>query len=147
MPGRRRQFREIEVIETLLIQGVIIPCYRCKIPFTLEDVRARNIEKEHLHEVILDGPDMPDNCRFSHAAAPCHHTVTNGTKATSAGSSKHKAAKIRSGHTDKFVVNKPPIGTERHERPTKPWASRKIQARANPWPPKGFRQFQKWKKR
>ncbi|HEY2010564.1 MAG TPA: hypothetical protein VGH23_16360 [Rhizomicrobium sp.] len=102
-----RPFREIQVIETLIRQDVVIPCYRCKIPFTLDDVKSKNIQKEHIHEVILGGPDVPDNCRFSHAAAPCHHTVTNGNGATSAGSSKHKAAKIRPKRTQKFVVEKP----------------------------------------
>jgi hypothetical protein len=110
----RRRFREIEVIDTLLIQGVTIPCYRCGVAFTREDVKAKNIQKEHLHELTLGGPDIPDNCRFSHTAAPCHHTITNGTKATSAGSSKHRAAKANNpGRKDKFVVQKRPPGEPR----------------------------------
>lgn len=107
---RRRQFREIEVVECLILQEATIPCYRCGIPFTIEDVRAKNIQKEHLHEFNLDGPDVPGNCRFSHAAAPCHHTVTNGPPATSAGSSKNRLAKANNpGRTQKFVVQKSPL--------------------------------------
>jgi hypothetical protein len=149
-PKRKtRPFREIQVIETLIIQGVVIPCYRCKVPFTRDDVKARNVQKEHLHEVILGGPDIPDNCRFSHAAAPCHATVTNGNGATSAGSSKHKARKIRAKHTQKFVVEKPELRTAR-ERQIKHGAggsssiagpgfgSRPMQSRKFPMQQRGF---------
>lgn len=96
MTRPRRQFREIEVLETLIVhQGVAIPCFRCGVAFTADDVKRGNIEKEHLHERGLDGPDEPFNCRYSHKSEPCHHTVTNGPPATSAGSSKHRIAKAK----------------------------------------------------
>lgn len=112
----RRRFTEIEVIETLLIQGEMIRCFRCKEPFTLENVQTKNIQKEHLHELALDGPDKPFNCRFSHRDAPCHHTVTNGTPATSAGSSKHRLAKTRGTRAEKFAVQKKPLDQERDQK-------------------------------
>jgi len=120
---RRRQFREIEVIETLVVhQFVPIPCFRCGVPFTADDVRTRNIQKEHLHELELDGPDQPFNCRYSHAAAPCHHTVTNGTKATSAGSSKNRIAKANNeNRRAKFRVEKRAPG---EAKPQSRWRGR-----------------------
>lgn len=134
----RRRFTERQTLECAILQGAVIPCFRCKALFTVETIRSA--EREHIHEVVLGGPDTVEACAYSHG--DCHSVVTNGTPATSAGSSKHKAAKIRPGRTEKFVVNKPPTGTARQERPTKPWASRKIPARANPWPPKGLRKLQ-----
>lgn len=73
-----------------------IPCYRCKKILTVEDVRAKPtepnaIQKEHLHEMGLQGPDIPENCRLSHNE--CHKIITNGNGATTAGSSKHKIRK------------------------------------------------------
>ncbi|MDF1685314.1 MAG: hypothetical protein P1U50_00880 [Parvibaculaceae bacterium] len=70
-------------------------CYRCGEAFTVEDVRTKPsapnaIQKEHLHEMGLDGKDKPDNCRFSHKS--CHDIVTNGTKATKKNSSKYRIA-------------------------------------------------------
>lgn len=107
---RRRKFREIEVIETLLHQGVVILCFRCRQPITLEDVKVGNVNKEHLHEFELDGPDVPDNCRFSHKGKPCHHFVTYGNGATTAGSSANRIAKAtHPNRTEKFVVNKPAL--------------------------------------
>ena len=95
----RKRFSESEVIETLAWQGVIVRCFRCKAPFftPAPDGGLFNltdkIEREHLHEVALDGPDIPKNCRYSCSA--CHSIITNGTKATTAGSSKQRIAKIR----------------------------------------------------
>lgn len=114
----RRRFSEIEVIETLLIQGETVRCFRCKEPFTLENVQTKNIQKEHLHEVALDGPDKPFNCRFSHRDAPCHHTVTNGTPATTAGSSQHRLAKTRGTRAAKFAVKKQRLDKPREKRRT-----------------------------
>jgi hypothetical protein len=111
----RRRFSEIEVIETLLIQGETIRCFRCKEPLTLEDVRTKNIQKEHLHEHALDGPDKPFNCRFSHK--PCHSIITNGTPATTAGSSQHRLAKTRGTRAAKFAVRKKPLDQERDQKP------------------------------
>jgi hypothetical protein len=105
---RRRQFREMEVLKVLLMQGVEIRCFRCCAPITLEQVAAKQVQKEHLHELELGGADMPENCRYSHA--DCHAVITNGTPATSAGSSKHRIAKTHPNRTEKFVVNKQPLG-------------------------------------
>lgn len=113
MAKGRRQFREQEVLETLIVhQGETVRCFRCKKPFTAEDVRAKNIQKEHLHERGLEGPDMPMNCRYSHYD-PCHKIVTNGTPATSAGSSQHRLAKTRGTRAEKFSVNKRPLDEDR----------------------------------
>lgn len=107
MARKRRQFLELETVETLLLQGAVIICQRCGKPITLEDVRAQNVQKEHKHEFELKGPDTPDNCCFSHAARPCHAQVTHGTKATFAGSSRHRIAKANdSKRKDKFKVEK-----------------------------------------
>ena len=94
----RKRFSERQVIETLAWQGVYVRCFRCHAPFftpaptggmfNLSD----KIEREHIHEIALGGPDVPKNCRYS--CAPCHEIITNGTKATSAGSSKQRIAKV-----------------------------------------------------
>jgi len=101
----RRRFTEREVLECLLRQGAVIPCYRCRVALTIETARAA--EREHLHEVGLDGPDTPENCRFSHQE--CHSKITNGTPATTAGSSQNRLAKTRSNRADKFRVEKRPL--------------------------------------
>ncbi len=54
---------------------------------------GKAIEREHLHERELDGADDPFNCRYSHKC--CHDIITNGTKATTAGSSKQRIAKVK----------------------------------------------------
>lgn len=50
-------------------------------------------EFHHLHELALGGADAPDNIVAVKSA--CHNRITNGTKATSAGSSKHVIAKSK----------------------------------------------------
>lgn len=98
---RRRRFSEREVLQTLIGQGVRIICFRCDKP--IKD--AKDAEREHLIELELCGLDAPENCAYSHAE--CHSIITNGTKATSAGSSKHRIAKAkRIVRTQKFVVTK-----------------------------------------
>jgi len=87
----RRRFTEREVIETLIRQGADIRCYRTHTPITVDDVPR--LEREHFHELALGGSDDPSNCMYSLKEA--HAVVTNGTKATTAGSSKHKVAKDR----------------------------------------------------
>lgn len=89
----RRTPSQSQIIETILLQGGTVPCFRCGVPFTLEDARdkKKRIQREHLHEFELDGPDDPSNWRFSHY--DCHDRVTNGAGATTAGSSKHRIAK------------------------------------------------------
>lgn len=87
----RRRFSERDVIATLIHQGIAVTCYRTKQMIDLESVKR--LEREHLTEVALGGADEPGNCRYSLKEA--HAIVTNGTKATTAGSSKHKVAKDR----------------------------------------------------
>lgn len=107
MARKARQLRELEVIEELLLQEAVIPCYRCAVPFTLDDIKNKNIQNEHLHEKALGGADEPFNRRFSHAARPCHATVTHGEPATFAGSSRHKVAKATDpDRIVKFQVDK-----------------------------------------
>lgn len=94
----RKRFNEGAVIETLAYQGVYVTCFRCHRPFyevvgASAPLRVRSPEREHLHEIALGGPDTPANCRYS--CSGCHKIITNGTKATSAGSSKHRIAKTR----------------------------------------------------
>lgn len=89
----RAAFSERKVIETLLSQRAIIPCYRCRIAF----IEGDEIEREHVLEIALGGKNTPANCVYSHKA--CHAIETNGTKATTAGSSKNRIAKQR--HRDK----------------------------------------------
>jgi hypothetical protein len=85
---RRKRFSESQVIETLHHCGIDVLCYRCKLK--LEP--GQKIEREHLTEIAMGGADEPKNCAYCHKA--CHAVVTNGTKATSAGSSKSRLAKI-----------------------------------------------------
>lgn len=97
----RRRFSERQVLETLLHQGVAIRCFRCGLPFivgqSLIDTANAHwigyVQREHLHEVALGGPDEPANCRYS--CTDSHIKITNGTKATSVGSSKHRIAKAK----------------------------------------------------
>ncbi len=108
MSTRRRQFREMEVLAVLLMQGAVIPCKRCRVALKIEDVKAGGVQKEHLHELVLGGEDEPHNCAYSHTE--CHAVVTNGNGATTAGSSSNRRAKANNpGRTDKFVVNKLPL--------------------------------------
>lgn len=85
---RRRRFSERDVLATLLRQAPIL-CFRCKQPME----KAEDIEREHLCEIALGGEDAPHNCAYSHKW--CHFAVTNGTKATTAGSSKQRIAKVK----------------------------------------------------
>ncbi len=122
----RRRFTERDVIRTLIHQGVTLTCFRTGEPITLENVGQ--IEREHLHEVALDGPDVPANCRYSLKAA--HKIATNGTKSTTAGSSKNRIAKANNpNRTQKFAVNKPPVGEAKPRARGRSWPSREIQSR------------------
>lgn len=89
--GKRRRFSEREVIETLIRQGVEVRCYRTKSRITLVTVGL--LEREHLTELALGGADGPSNCAYSLKSA--HAEVTNGSAATSAGSSKQRIAKTK----------------------------------------------------
>lgn len=106
----RKRFTEQQVIETLWIQGVSITCFRCggiiqPVLLGAEKSYYFPLQREHIHEIELGGPDTPANCRYSHIE--CHSIVTNGTPATSAGSSKHRIAKAkRIVRTGKMVPKK-----------------------------------------
>lgn len=94
----RKRWSERDVIETLAWQGIIVTCFRCGEPFvefpaTFAFRWLRLPEREHIHELKLGGQDAPFNCRYS--CKECHSKITNGTKATSAGSSKHRIAKVK----------------------------------------------------
>lgn len=108
----RRRFSEREVISVLLHQGIKITCFRTGEEFTLANVDQ--VEREHLHEHALGGPDIPANCRYSLKAA--HSIITNGTPATSAGSSKHRIAKTRGSRAEKFAVQKLPLHKKREPK-------------------------------
>ncbi|HVZ60664.1 MAG TPA: HNH endonuclease signature motif containing protein [Terriglobales bacterium] len=100
---KRKRWSEKDVIETLAYQGVCVPCYRCGKMFveafyatssdTYELIWWTIPEREHIVEIALGGDDAPSNCRYS--CKGCHAKITNGSKATSAGSSKHRIAKTR----------------------------------------------------
>lgn len=96
-PYARRKFRDWEVIACLIFQGVEIRCYRTGELITMDNVHR--LQKEHLVELglIEEGKrhlfDVPGYCRYSLDTA--HAIVTNGTPATSAGSSKHRIAKMK----------------------------------------------------
>lgn len=108
MARSRRQFREMEVLAVLLMQGAILPCKRCRVALKIEDVKAAGVQKEHLHELAIGGEDEPHNCAYSHT--DCHAKITNGNGATTAGSSTNRRAKANNpGRTNKFVVNKQPL--------------------------------------
>lgn len=105
---RRRKFKESEVLATAQLMLweqhlADILCYRCKEPLfhpILNDeerivaaIAIGQIEREHIIELALGGEDCHRNCVYSHQ--DCHDVVTNGTKATTAGSSKQRIAKVK----------------------------------------------------
>lgn len=105
MTYHRRQPRPLDVIESLLHQGVRIECYRTKERVTLANFR--DLEREHLCELGLyktpeekAAHDTPEYWRWSFSEA--HAKITNGTKATSAGSSKHRVAKAKRMEKDRL---------------------------------------------
>lgn len=85
----RKRFSEREVIATLIHQGTEVRCYRTAERVTLANLDQ--VEREHLTEIAIGGADTPANCAYSLRQA--HAVVTNGTKATTAGSSKNRIAK------------------------------------------------------
>lgn len=109
MARKTRQLRELEVVEALILNNkAIIPCFRCRLAFAIEDVKSKNIENEHLHEHGLGGADSPDNRGFSHKD-PCHKAITHGNGATFAGSSRHKVKKATDPkRIEKFKIDKQP---------------------------------------
>jgi hypothetical protein len=130
----RRRFTEKDVIRTLIHQGVEIRDFRTDERITLDNVDQ--IEREHLHEVALGGPDEPANCRYSLKAS--HDVISNGNGATTAGSSKNRIAKAtQPKRIAKFVVNKQPPGATPPPTTGRAWPSRRMQSR--PFAPRGSR--------
>lgn len=109
----RKRLTERQTIKTLVAQGAVIPCYRCRLAFEETSL----IEREHVTPLALGGEDTPENWRFSHKE--CHALQTNGTKATSYGSDKHAIAKAKR-------LRKP------RQKPKRRWPTRKIPTRAFP---------------
>lgn len=73
----RRTCTAKQALETAIQQGAVIPCYRCKISFTMEDAKERGaIEREHVVPLYLGGADEIENWAWSHKA--CHALQTNG---------------------------------------------------------------------
>jgi len=80
----RRTCTAKQALEIAIQQGAVIPCYRCKIPFTMEEAKERGaIEREHVHPLALGGKDEPENEGWSHKA--CHALQTNGPAHMSGG--------------------------------------------------------------
>ena len=110
--SKRRAMKEREVLYILWRQYSLL-CYRCR-----GLIHPDNCEREHLAELALGGKDEPENCAYSHRT--CHSTITNGTPATVAGSSKHRIGKVRRLRGE----NKPKVKRQ--------WASREIPSRPFP---------------
>lgn len=91
--NRRKRFSEREVLKTLLLQGVIIPCGhpKCNDLITLKDVEEA--QRDHTTPRALDGPDTPENCTYMHGR--CHARKTNGAKHLPVDGDKHKIAKSK----------------------------------------------------
>ena len=140
----RKRFSERQVIASLIHQGVPVTCYRTKEPITLESVGR--LEREHLVELGLIEPerrhlyDTPEYCRYSLKEA--HAIVTNGNGATSAGSSKHRIAKLKRlidarhekhfGHEEDKPKRFPIVSKLLRGRSEWPKCSRKLQSRPFP---------------
>lgn len=113
----RKRFSERDVMESLIRQGVSVFCYRCKREISATECRAGMMEREHLIEIALGGPDAPTNCVYSHKS--CHAIVTNGTKATTAGSSKQRIAKVRRLRNPK--PSRHPMSKSNRKIPSRPF--------------------------
>ncbi len=112
----RKRFSERDVLATLMIQQVIF-CFRCKMAVT----DPNHVEREHILEIALGGKDEPANCAYSHAW--CHKAITNGTKATTAGSSKQRIAKVERLRNPK--PSKRPMKNSGRKLPSRPFPKRK----------------------
>lgn len=130
----RRRFTERQVIAALIHQGVPVVCYRTGERITLENVMR--LEREHLHDLALGGSDTPDNCRYSLKEA--HAIATNGTKATTAGSSKHRIAKAKRMERERLSEHSgQDEATPRAKAraiPSRPWPESKKQWPSRPFP-------------
>ncbi len=108
----RKRFSERAVLATLMTQQVIF-CFRCKMAIA----EAKDAEREHILEIALGGKDEPANCAYSHAW--CHFAITNGTKATTAGSSKQRIAKVARLQNPK--KSKRPMKSSKRPIPSRPF--------------------------
>jgi hypothetical protein len=98
----RRALSQENFVRMLLAQGAVIPCGCCKKPIT----DAKNIRREHLNEYKISDDDSVGNQQLWHAY-PCSHKKTNGTKATTLGSSKHIIAKAKRLEAEHLGINRP----------------------------------------
>lgn len=95
--------------------------------------RLTDTEFHHRHELALGGEDAPEN--IVAVRAECHARITNGTRATSYGSSKHiiakakRLARVRPEFQAKVLAK--PCGAKR-ERSGRWPAGRKIPSRPFP---------------
>ena len=100
----RRRLTERQVLEVLIVNhGAIIPCGICRLALKAEDIRY--VERDHHRGKHTFPDDQIDewealaNQRYVHGQRDpnhdCHRRKTDGTKATTAGSDKHMAAKGR----------------------------------------------------
>lgn len=89
--SKRKRLTERQTLAVAIQQGAIIPCYRCRLAFDADTIKTA--EREHVHELELGGSDEIENMRYSHKA--CHAAITNGSGATTAGSSKQRIAKVK----------------------------------------------------
>lgn len=130
----RVAFSQRKVIETLIHQGVEIRCFRTREPITLENVRR--LEREHLVELGLIEPerrhlyDTPEYCRYSLKEA--HAIVTNGTKATTAGSSKHRIAKTDRLEKARLALQN--SGQAREDKAKRKWPTPRPLRGRSAWP-------------
>jgi len=112
----RKRFTESQVIETLWYSGIRVPCSRCHELLG----PLHKIEREHILEMALGGEDEPSNCTYSHKA--CHAVITNGTKATTAGSSKQRIAKVARLQNPR--KSKHPMKSSGRKIPSRPFQKR-----------------------
>jgi hypothetical protein len=110
-------------------------------------ILGADVEWNHIMPHALGGGDGPDNIEAVHEA--CHAEITNGTKATTAGSTKHVVAKAkRLRKTYGLAVD---MNLKEDRAPTGPVKidkrfSRKLASRSFPKPPPGHQHFPKGRK-
>lgn len=134
---KRCRFSEKEVIETLAHQGIIVTCFRCKKALIVRGGDGNlywvdGCQREHVTELAIGGADAPHNCAYSHDG--CHSKITNGTKATTAGSSKHIIAKVKrlrgeTGNGPKRRIPSKPFTKSKRKLPNGKIQSRPFQRR------------------
>lgn len=102
-------------------------CARCG------EVLGNDVEWNHVLAHALGGSDGPENIEAVHKA--CHAVISDGTKATTAGSTKQIVAK------SKRILRKRAEAAGESKRK----ARAKIPSRGFPKPPEGFKH--RWPKR